>query len=164
VSGRPPWDGGSPHSPRGGLLRAEDAAWAEFRAITDRLNAEQFTRLGYQEDWSVKDLLAHMACWDAEAAQALEQLRLGTYPGWDRELDDFTRECFDACRDLDLDTVWAQLHSARARMMEELGCLPDEMLPRGSVAWEWFEESAITHHDEHLPRLREWVELLEIPE
>ena len=158
------WDGGSRHSPRGGLLQAEDAAWAEFRALTERLNPEQITRLGYQDDWSVKDLLAHMACWDAEAAQVLEQLRLGSYLEWDRDVDAFNRECFEACRDLDLDATWAQLHSSRARMLEELGCLPDELLERESTAWEWFEDSGITHHDEHLPRLRQWVELLEIHE
>lgn len=52
----------------------------------------------------------------------------------------------------------------RARMLEELGCLPAELLHPETTAWQWFEESGITHHDEHLPRLREWVELLEIPE
>lgn len=164
MTGQAPWDGGSPHSPRGGLLQAEDSAWAEFRAITDRLSVEQVTRLGYQDDWSVKDLLAHLACWNAEAAQALEQLRLGTYPGWEREDDEFNRECFEACHELDLDTVWAQLHSARARMLEELGWLPAELLTQGSVAWRWFEETGITHQDEHLSRLREWAEVLEIPE
>jgi mycothiol maleylpyruvate isomerase-like protein len=164
MSRRPQWDGGSRNSLRGGLLQAEDAAWAEFRALTLRLSPEQTTQVGYQHDWSVKDLLAHMACWDAEAAQVLEQLRLGTYQPWDANVDEFNRECFDACRGLDLDTVWAQLHSSRARMLEELGCLPDELLERGNKAWEWFEESGVTHHDEHLPRLREWVELLQIPE
>lgn len=164
MSGRQPWDGGSRHSLRGGLLQAEDAAWAEFRTLTQRLSHEQTTQVGYQHDWSVKDLLAHMGCWDAGAAQVLEQLRLGTYQAWDRNVDEFNRECFETCRDLDLNTVWAQLHSARGRMLEELGCLPGELLDLGSTAWEWFEESGITHHDEHLPRLREWVELLEIPE
>jgi hypothetical protein len=79
------WDGGSPHSLRGELLQAEDASWAEFRAITR----------------------------------------------WEQDVDEFNWECYEACRDLNLDTVWAQLH---------------------------------THHEEHLPRLREWVDLLEIPE
>ena len=158
------WDGGSPHSLRGELLQAEDASWAEFRAITGRLNPEQMGRPGYQDEWSVKDLLAHMACWDAEAAQVLEQLRIGTYRAWEQAVDEFNRECYEACRDLDLDTVWAQLHSSRARMLEELGCLPEDLLEKGSTAWEWFAESGITHHEEHLPRLRDWVDLLEIPE
>jgi hypothetical protein len=60
-----------PHSLRGELVQAEDASWAEFRAITGRLNPEQMGRPA---------------------------------------------------------------------------------------------ESGITHHEEHLPRLREWVDLLEIPE
>jgi hypothetical protein len=158
-----PLDGGSMHSVRGQLLHAEDAAWAEFRGLTDRLNQEQTVVVGYRDDWSVKDLLAHVACWEAEGVQILEQLRLDTYSGWDRDEDEFVRECYEACRDLDLDTVWAQLHSSRARLLEELGWLPAELLRRGSEAWRWVEGTGVTHLQEHLPRLREWVEHLEIP-
>jgi hypothetical protein len=38
-----------PHSLRGELLQAEDASWAEFRAITGQLNPEQMSRPGYQD-------------------------------------------------------------------------------------------------------------------
>jgi hypothetical protein len=31
------------------LLQAEDASWAEFRAITGQLNPEQMSRPGYQD-------------------------------------------------------------------------------------------------------------------
>jgi hypothetical protein len=91
------WDGGSPQSLRGELLQAEDASWAEFRAITGQLNFEQMGRPGYQDEWSVKDL-------------------------------------------------------------------PEQLLEKGSTAREWFAESGITHDEEHLPRLGEWVDLFEIPE
>jgi hypothetical protein len=159
-----PLDGGSVHSLRGQLLHAEDAAWAELRRLTDRLTQEKTVMVGYRNDWSVKDLLAHLACWEAEAAQILEQLRLGTYSDWDRDEDEFVTDCYETCRDLDLDTVWAQLHSSRARMLEELGRLPAELLRHGSEAWRWVEGTGVTHIHEHLPRLREWVEQLEIHE
>jgi hypothetical protein len=147
--------------PKKELIEAEDRAWAGFRALADRFTVEQSTMVGYQPDWSFKDLLAHVACWDAEAAQALEQMRMDTYTGWDRDEDELNAQFYESCKDLPLDTVWAQLHASRARMLEELDRLPDELLERKNRAWRWFWGSAVSHHDDHVPRLREWLDELE---
>jgi hypothetical protein len=64
-----------------------------------------------------------------------------------------------ACRDLDLHDVWAQIHSARGRMLEELDLLPGDRLDDHAAAW--FRDSGEAHYREHLPRLREWLESVE---
>lgn len=137
------------------LVEAEDRAWAEFRSLIDHLSDEQLTRDGYLDDWSVKDLMAHMGCWMAEAARVMEQIKQGTFSGWDHDVDELNREWWETWREKDLRSVWAELHSARARMLDEWDRLgPDQA--RGD-AGEWFQESGAEHHAEHLPRLREWV-------
>ena len=52
-------------------IDAEDEGWTELRALVDPLTPEQTTRDGYFDDWSVKDLIAHLGCWMAEAATML---------------------------------------------------------------------------------------------
>jgi hypothetical protein len=139
----------------GDLIREEDEAWAELRGLLDSVSPDVVLEDGYQPDWSIKDLLAHLACWMAEAAQALQQMRLGTYRRVELDEDEMNRRFWEACRDLDLHDVWAQIHSARGRMLEELDLLPDDRLD--DHAAEWFRESGAAHYREHLPRLREWV-------
>jgi hypothetical protein len=134
-------------------VRREDRGWAELRALVDSLTPEQIVRDGYQEGWSVKDLLAHLGCWFAEAARILEQIRLGTFAGWDGDVDECNRRWYEIWRIQDLRTVWAELHSGRARFLEEWGRLPEV----DGTAEQWFRETAWEHYDEHLPRLREWV-------
>ncbi len=135
------------------LIELEDRAWAEFRALLARLSPDRVVVVGYYEDWSVKDLMAHVGCWMAEAARVLEQVRAGTYSGWDHDSEELNREWWEVWRDADLDTVRAELHASRARMLDEW-----DRLPRiDQVADEWFRESGHQHHQEHLPRLREWV-------
>ncbi len=131
------------------LFRAEEEAWSEIHGLVHALTPDQGEE-AYSEDWTVKDLLAHLSCWTAEAAQMLCQIRLGTYEGWDEDEDEVNRRFHEATRDLDHDSVMAQLHAARARMREELGLLPrldDEAIS-------WFTESGSDHYREHLPRLR----------
>jgi hypothetical protein len=144
---------------KGELIREEDEAWAELRGSLAPLGPELMLEDGYHPDWSVKDLLAHLACWLAEAAQALQQIRLGTYRREELDEDEMNRRFWEACRDLDLHDVWAQLHSARGRMLEELDLLPEDRLDDHAAGW--FRESGAEHYRDHLPRLREWLVGLE---
>jgi Mycothiol maleylpyruvate isomerase N-terminal domain len=134
-------------------LEAEDRGWVELRSLVDRLTPEWMARDGYYEDWSVKDLLAHLGCWMAEAATVLEQIRWDTFDGWEPDVDGLNATWYEIWRDQDLPVVWAELHSARARMLQEWDGLP-EVTERAD---EWFRESGEEHYAEHLPRLGEWV-------
>jgi hypothetical protein len=134
-------------------IEAEDRGWAELRTLVDPLMPPNLTRDGYYEDWSVKDLLAHLGCWMAEAAIVLEQIRLGTFAGWDGDVDGRNARWHETWRNQELRTVWAELHSARARMLAEWDRLPEVT----EAADEWFRESGEEHYAEHLPRLRQWV-------
>jgi hypothetical protein len=138
---------------KGERIEAEDRGWAELRTMVDPLTPVELTRDGYYEDWSVKDLLAHLGCWLAEAATHLEQIRLGTHRGRDPDVDRLNASWYETWRNQDLRTVWAMLHSARGRMLEEWGRLPEVT----EAADEWFRESGEDHYAEHLPRLRAWI-------
>jgi Mycothiol maleylpyruvate isomerase N-terminal domain len=137
------------------LIELEDRAWAELRSLVDPLSPDQLIEAGYYEDWSVKDLMAHLGCWMAEAARVLEQLRVGSYTSWDHDVDELNRVWWETWRDIDLDSVWAELHSSRARMLAEWDRIPADRIDQ--VADLWFRESGHEHHDQHLPRLREWA-------
>jgi hypothetical protein len=137
------------------LIEAEDRAWAELRALLAQLSDDQLLLDGYYEDWSVKDLMAHLGCWMAESSRVLEQLRLGSYTEWDHDVDALNREWWETWREKDVRTVWAELHSSRARMLDEWHRLDPEQA--GDTADLWFRESGQEHHAKHLPRLREWV-------
>jgi hypothetical protein len=140
------------------LLREEDEAWAELRAVADSLTPPQLSEDGYYEDWSGKDLLAHLGSWLAEAATTLEQIRMGTHAGWAEDEDEVNRRWWEAWRDEDLSSVKAHLHSARGRMLQELELLPPDLVTEKAV--EWFRDSGALHYREHLPRLEEWVGVL----
>jgi len=144
---------------KGELIREEDEAWAELRGLLASVSPDVMVEDGYQPEWSVKDLLAHLACWMAEAAQAFQQMRLGSYRRAELDENEMNRRFWEACRDLDLHDVWAQIHSARGRMLEELDLLPEDGLDDHAAAW--FRDSGAAHYREHLPRLRAWLGELE---
>jgi Mycothiol maleylpyruvate isomerase N-terminal domain len=143
---------------KGDMGTAEDTAWTEFLALLESLPQEQIERPGYYpEGWSAKDLMAHVAAWQAEAVQVLEQIRNGTYRAEESTpTDEMNQRFFEANKDLPPSVVWAELFGSRNRMLlafRDLG----EVTPE---AEEWFVESGVEHYQEHVGRLREWAEEL----
>jgi Mycothiol maleylpyruvate isomerase N-terminal domain len=140
------------------LCRAEDDGWNEVNGLIESLTPEPMEEPGYYPDegWSVKDLLAHLAAWMAEAARILTQVHYGTYLKRDLDVDAMNKEFYEANRDLPLSVVRAEAFASRNRMLAEFNAI-DDVIPE---AQDWFEESGPRHYQEHLPRLREWVQEL----
>jgi len=135
------------------LLERDDLGWTDLRSLIDGLTPAQLEERGYQEDWSVKDLMAHIGSWYAEAGIMLERMRMGTYVRERLDVDGLNSQWFETWRDKDLSTVKTELMAARARMLEEWDRLADV----DEEARRWFYESTAEHYEEHMPRLREWV-------
>ena len=135
------------------LLEQDDRGWADFRSLIDGLTPEQASEPGYNGEWSIKDLIAHVGSWFAEAAVMLEQMRMGTYTKERIDVDGLNETWFETWRDKDLATVRTELMAARARMLEEW----DRISEPDDEARRWFYESTAEHYEEHIPRLREWA-------
>jgi hypothetical protein len=136
------------------LIAAEDAGWDEVHALMHGLTPEQTEQPGYYpEDWSAKDLLAHIGGWLAEAGLVLERIRVGTYKPEEIDIESMNREFLALMKDVPLQTVRAQASAARARMLVAWGELP-ELTQEAAY---WIRKAGAEHYGEHLPRLREWV-------
>jgi hypothetical protein len=134
---------------------AESARWGELIALIEACPPEDRVRPGYfREGWSVKDLLAHIGTWLAEAGVALERIRAGTYRRDEIDIDELNRSFLMAMADLPFEIVRIQASSARTMLRREYFTLPPE--PSGAAAW-WVWKAGPEHYGEHLPRLREWV-------
>jgi hypothetical protein len=59
-------------------------------------------------------------------------------------------------RDQPWEVAWVQANAGRTRMIQEWYWLSD---PTDEAAW-WIRKSGCDHYDEHIGRLREWVDEL----
>jgi mycothiol maleylpyruvate isomerase-like protein len=141
------------------LLRAEAERWAAFEAGLDAVPADRLETPGLNaEGWAVRDMMWHVAIWCSDAARALTDIAEGRF---DRAHEPYTAEQvnvindreFERSRSMRADEVRAELHRARAAMLERFGVL-DEL---SADADEWFEESGPLHYAEHLSELRAWA-------
>ena len=136
-------------------VELEHARWTETVALCRSIGPDARLRPGYYRnpDWTVKDVVAHLGTWMAEAEIQLLRIESGTYVEEPLDIDGLNGQFLAAMRDQDWSTVWAQAVSARAQMLTVWGRLRDRTEP----ADRWVRKSGAEHHGEHLPRLREWV-------
>ena len=140
-------------------IAAEGNGWYELVSLVGRLTPEERLMPGYYVDpsWTVRDVVAHLGTWLAEAQVQFEQIGSGTYEGHDVDIDKLNAAFLEAMSDQPWDVAWVQANAARTRMLEVWYGLPE----RDDEAGWWIRKSASEHFAEHLGRLREWVAELE---
>ncbi len=148
-----------PHAPAGhpyaADIEAERAAWYELLGLVGSLTPEECLEPGYyvDPDWSVRDVVAHLGTWLAEAQTQFERMRAGTYEGHEVDVDALNASFLAAMAGQPWSVAWIQANAGRTMMLETWYALTE---PTDEAAW-WIRKSAAGHFAQHLPRLHEWV-------
>jgi hypothetical protein len=136
-------------------IEAERHGWYELVGLIRSLTPDECLEPGYYRDpdWTVRDLVAHLGTWLAEATIQLERIGAGTYEGHDVDVDALNAELLAAMQGQPWAVAWTQANAARARMLQEWYGLST---PSDEAAW-WIRKTGGDHYNEHLPRLRDWA-------
>jgi hypothetical protein len=149
---RTPWRVQEAHAAE---VELERSRWKAITAFVELLTPDERLAPGYyvEPSWSVKDLIAHLGAWMAEAR--IQLLDIATHSYVPREVDVEARNAatLAATQGEPWERVWSRTNGARAWMLEawfELRA-PDE------AANQWVRKAGAEHYGEHLDRLRVWV-------
>jgi len=147
-----------PGHPYEAEIEAERRGWYEMADLVRRLTPDECLEPGYYVDpeWAVRDVVAHVGTWLAEAEVQFEQMNAGTYEGHEVDVDALNAAFLDAMRDQPWEVAWIQANAGRSRMVAEWYTFHE---PTDEAAW-WIRKSGSDHYAEHLDRLREWVDEL----
>ncbi len=150
-------DGPAPPAdhPYAGETAAERQGWYALAGLVRSLTVEECLRPGYYRDpdWTVRDVVAHLGTWLAEAQIQFARMSAGTYEGHDIDVDALNAVFLERMRDQPWEVAWVQANAGRSRMLQEWY---DLRQPNDEAAW-WIRKSGMEHYAEHLGRLREWV-------
>jgi hypothetical protein len=129
-----------------------------FVASLEGLSDEQMTA-PVVGDWSVKDLLAHLACWEEVQLPDLGRLARGDAPAlvaFDiKQVDEWNAKLMSLRRHFSLEQARRELELCRQQLVDAVGRLPDSALAEGQFARSLLKICAI-HDGEHERDIREW--------
>jgi hypothetical protein len=136
-------------------ILAERTGWKAITGTVRQLTPSECLELGYYEkpDWSVRDVIAHLGTWLAEAQVQLERMDAGTYEGHDVDVNAMNAEFLEKMGGQPWEVAWVQAHAARTRMLVEWYSHLDRT---DEAAW-WIRKSGAEHYTEHRDRLEKWT-------
>src|SRR5690348_15251462 len=117
--------------PRTKLLRRLEAAWSAFTECYAELTEAEMTEPGVVGSWSVKDLLAHISIWEAEAMRHLPTVLAGGRPPRYAAvggIDAFNTHMIEERRRLPLSEIRRQLDETHRRLIEFVQRVPADQL------------------------------------
>lgn len=134
------------------LLRWVDTGWRELEAALDGIRDWERPVHG---DWRLRDVLAHMAAWEARAAQHLRAfLGEGATPETFEDLDAFNARIVAERAGRSVPDLLRELKSAHQALVQAVSRLSTEQLSHNDH-WPVFVTAANTygHYQEHAREL-----------
>jgi hypothetical protein len=152
-----------PVAERGELLADLDAAHEAFNDALAAVDAELATVPGVMEDWSVRDIVHHLAVWCEHGSEALDLATSGrgaefAYSSGDTDAMN-ERFLAEARRTQPRDALAreeAAFAGFRERLAELDPALVDLRLGNGDTVAEVVVYDGPEHYDEHTAHLRAW--------
>ena len=143
------------------LLRRVDEEWHRFMETCHGLSAEVCQQPGVVGEWSVKDLINHVATWEEESVAALsiiiEGRRVPLY-ATSGGIDAFNDRKWRQYRDLSFQEVTARASDAHRRLMAFLAEVPEYHYAREGRFRRRLRQDTYRHNPEHSRQVATWRE------
>jgi len=142
------------------VLNRLEKEWENLLQSLEGLSAEEMCRPGAAGEWSVRDILAHVTTWDAEALKNLPLIlkfqKTPLYSSLYGGVDEFNRLEQQRKRDLSVAEVRRQLGEAHAHLLDYLEGAPSEAFISGSRFQRRLREDTYGHYPEHARAITAW--------
>ncbi len=140
---------------------------AQWEALLKEVDEARMTRPGVEGEWSVKDIIAHVAWYEREMVGILQSRALDGSSLWVLPNAERNAAIFDQNRDRSLQDVLTEAQRVYAELLEALRNLAEEDLidpsryrdmPADWVPWKVFADNTYDHYAAHNPVIRAWLD------
>lgn len=112
------------------LFQRINAAWQDLQGALDGLSDEEMLAAGAVGEWSVRDLMAHVATWEEEALHALPIIvQGGKLPRYASQggIDAFNARQQEAKRSMSLDRLREEMAATHQRFLALIDRIPESV-------------------------------------
>jgi hypothetical protein len=151
------------------LLQMVENGRAEFMALINQIPQERMLETGVESNWSVKDILAHIAAWELKMSQVFAELQQSDappdWPTTDEAVDALNANFYETNRDKPLAQVIADFDAAYPQALAATKAMSEGDLfdPRrfawreGRPLWWMVAGNTFGHYGDHIPNIETWL-------
>ena len=122
------------------------------------LSEEDATRVGLNENWSIKDALSHIAAWEIEAARIINEIQNGTWKPQrlnKEAIDEFNHQAVESRRERSMPQVREEFDAAHSEMERLIESFPEEV-DESTPTYKYVENVTFKHFASHAAQIEEW--------
>jgi hypothetical protein len=112
------------------------------------------------EEWSARDILAHIAGWHREMVKAFERIQRGERPVPEdvdySNFNSWNANFATSARDVSPQEVLKELKASQKEFRDSAAAVPEDRFEEGRAAHRIIHITGIDHYAEHEPAIREW--------
>ena len=152
------------------LLETIGTEYSRFEDLLSTMTNTQLTQSVAQDNWSVKDILAHIACWEKLATDRLEAAindKTPTYPiikDWEG-VHAFNASCYQENQNKTLAVVFQESQQIHQSFIAIILMLDEKFIAKplpfnwadGMTALELIAANSYSHYKEHYDALKNWL-------
>lgn len=140
----------------------------QFLDAIEGLSEDDMLQPGVVDEWSVKDILVHLARWETELVKLLWQANQGQKPTGalvsSDSVDELNARWYQESRARPLRLVLDDFHGVRTQTMRRVEELPEKAFNDlhyyrwldNQPLWEWIAGDSFDHEAEHEAQIRAW--------
>jgi hypothetical protein len=149
-----------------------EKSWTNLRSVVESVPESELTAAGVVEDWSIKDIMGHVAFWDERAAITLRAVTAGKPQDipkgeGDNWVDEWNKREYLARKDKSFKDIRGEWITSHENARNALSETTDDSLAtkygQGKVI-DYFEGDTYTHYDEHADQIKAWLREMETTE
>lgn len=150
------------------LIRKLESSREEFSASIEGLPEEAYIETGILDNWSLKDILAHLTMWEAQVItllfRAYTKPKPGTVHFGQETTDELNERWFNQNKDRTLEQVLDDFEGVRNQTIRRLEDFSEKDLFNvkafdwldGQALWQWIAEETYEHEEDHRGQILSW--------
>ncbi|MFQ5435714.1 MAG: ClbS/DfsB family four-helix bundle protein [Anaerolineae bacterium] len=151
------------------LMTRVQTSWARWKAVLAPVPMGRYLKPGVEADWTLKDIVAHIAGWENLMADWLEAVMRDETPvGWpnsNEAVDDINARLYAENKDKLLADVMVMAARAHERAVSAVTAVPEANLfakdkyawREGLPLWGLVGGNMFWHYEEHMEAVQAWL-------
>ena len=140
---------------------------AQWEALLAKVDQARMTEPGIEGEWSLKDIIAHIAWYEREMVGILQKRALVGSSLWVLPNAERNAAIFDQNRNRSLSEVMTEAQHVYSELFQAAQSLTDDDLndpsryrdmPADWVPWKVFADNSYEHYAAHIPAIRAWLD------
>lgn len=149
------------------LIQAVEREWENLQTALDGLTDDQMQMPGVVDDWTIKDVIAHITFWQVRLVTAMFKAEKGFKPdaiGGGAGVDLLNQQNYLDQKDRDFEAIWDDFDSSYQQILKRLENWSEEMLfapkrfdwMKGDPFARYIEGDSAEHYAEHAKHIMTW--------